>query len=1566
MIKNLKKGQTYLIEINSTDPAYYELGLASINTNKSLYKENETAQIWIVALDYTGHLITNANITLQIISPNNQIFGYSTDSNISQIEAGIYELNFTTKEQGNYTVFANVYSNLINTTLFSYFSVLDYYDFEIIRDSPLTTDPWRDSFTTKLKIISNSHSSIFNFTEKIPIIFEIIDTNAIITNDSNYYYLTWQISNNTEVNYTALAPFITPALYEFQSYISYEINDENETITKIFTESKPWFLAVDPILYTQLCEAQINSVGQNTFASSCDGVYPSSCSATGDLLTCNDNFYETHSATNTNRWAGVRISAYDSTIRDCVSITRVELCYEWWRDIGFSNARIAVDRNNWASPTTVTTTLPGTTANPGVTCADVTSLEAWTCDNFDGTGQAAQAVAQAQRDNTGSVRTLYIDVLFFNLTYLRDYPPNISQNRPLSYYYNDTASPINLTFNCSAVDDIRVQNISLYITNLNNNSFAFNQSCNILATSGSCQWTLLLPSGNYTWNCLAYDNRTQATWGTNRTIVINYTEPPKPLIHSYQCEINTLNNWQPCNTISYGNTILRVRANCTTAQGIITNTSFLLYNFPDDIYLLNGTATTQTLGYYIYDNPDLQITDSGYFNLSVQCFNSYNKNQTNTTAWNLAWGTLSSQLIYPFEPLSVPQNSTFNFTSRLTCLGGECGDVNATLDPIYFVLFNHTFETSLENFTWLDDIYGTAQPTQSDGYLTNRIFCPNGFCLFGDLHTVNNSNTGPWSGGFNKTFNLTSYTYGLKANITVNITFDYNLIIDQTTEAGEYVYLYYRNITSKTSVQGPNIQGSGAGGTDEVFENVSGRISLLFYNVSDVFSFDVGCYMTDTNANDEDGGCFIDNILIQAKIEVDKGKISTIPGTKPFWTYSPNPYTEANLACLRNMVSGQSCNTTWVVNATGPLFTTWEFFVLYEPTEYPSYVSLNKSRTVNITITDAVKPEITSLQCQRNSTSWVSCDSIKYNEYISGVRGTCTYTEGIITSMSFNLKNLFYNRTYFDVLTTDNSSGYWTATFSPIRINNSGDFSLYSKCYANSLFGDYSLNWSLPYGTIQITWINLPNEVNVTKNKFSNFSVILTCQGGECINISAFIDPEIGQQFALITLDGTTNFPLRDGLCNTATDTCALSNPWDDFDNCIAGNGQYGICASRYAGSGGTERGLLCQGCDRNNAGNTGGLYISLNSTPCGGFPCQSIFISYYQAVQSMDAANEGSVVLVRDSDGIWRQVSRCIDNDLCDCDRIAGCTLATIGQYAQYVNVNLCDISGIDCTQPLDIFFTSYATNVNQGTGDYFMWDQINITGYLPKGIIPYESGAPFYTIYPNPVYRQNNSCLSYLEGGQSCSITWPINATGNINSIHVFYVNATPYNSETTQSSTIDVRIVDNQIPYVSYISLTPLMPSSYDNLNCSFIINDANYFDKLYANITWYRNDIVYSNQMISINNNQLTSVILSSSNTNNGEVWHCGITPYDETVYGNQLNSTKVNILISQPPIISNVQCQRNSTSWVSCSDIKFNDILTMVRAQCIDLDGYVMNVTFNLTNFEDNYLFFKNTTYTLES
>ncbi|MFH1828355.1 MAG: DUF2341 domain-containing protein, partial [Nanoarchaeota archaeon] len=104
--------------------------------------------------------------------------------------------------------------------------------------------------------------------------------------------------------------------------------------------------------------------------------------------------------------------------------------------------------------------------------------------------------------------------------------PNVTLSLPPNNYVNDTSDPVNITFECNATDDNGLANISLYITNSQNTSFALNQTTNITGISDSVAWTLSLANGNYTWNCLAYDSAGMSDWGdANRTLKINYSAP---------------------------------------------------------------------------------------------------------------------------------------------------------------------------------------------------------------------------------------------------------------------------------------------------------------------------------------------------------------------------------------------------------------------------------------------------------------------------------------------------------------------------------------------------------------------------------------------------------------------------------------------------------------------------------------------------------------------------------------------------------------------------------------------------------------------------------------------------------------------------------------------------------------------------------------------------------------------------------------------------------------------------------------------------------------------------------
>jgi hypothetical protein len=99
----------------------------------------------------------------------------------------------------------------------------------------------------------------------------------------------------------------------------------------------------------------------------------------------------------------------------------------------------------------------------------------------------------------------------------RAIPPNISQS-PSNGFVNNV-NP-NVTFVCNLTDNNGLSNVSLYLTNKNNQSFRLNDTKTASGTSDSISWSLNLPNGNYTWDCEAYDNRSNVAWGTNYSLKV--------------------------------------------------------------------------------------------------------------------------------------------------------------------------------------------------------------------------------------------------------------------------------------------------------------------------------------------------------------------------------------------------------------------------------------------------------------------------------------------------------------------------------------------------------------------------------------------------------------------------------------------------------------------------------------------------------------------------------------------------------------------------------------------------------------------------------------------------------------------------------------------------------------------------------------------------------------------------------------------------------------------------------------------------------------------------------------
>ncbi|MFH1787870.1 MAG: PQQ-binding-like beta-propeller repeat protein [Candidatus Altiarchaeota archaeon] len=145
------------------------------------------------------------------------------------------------------------------------------------------------------------------------------------------------------------------------------------------------------------------------------------------------------------------------------------------------------------------------------------------------------------------------------------------------------------------------------------------------------------------------------------------------------------------------------------------------------------------------------------------------------------------------------------------------------------------------------------------------------------------------------------------------------------------------------------------------------------------------------------------------------------------------------------------------------------------------------------------------------------------------------------------------------------------------------------------------------------------------------------------------------------------------------------------------------------------------------------------------------------------------------------------------------------------------------------------------------------NVTATInsSSGIIPEDSGSPFYTVDANPRYPANLSCLVNLTENSSCNVTWNINSTGGHDTVHdlqVFFETA--FFSNTTEQ--VSVRIY----------SLTPFISNPHPSNNTLF----GPYTASFYLNVTTHvtsvcrlsnTSGIPYDNMTSSFNQTNSTS-------------------------------------------------------------------------------------------------------------
>jgi len=235
---------------------------------------------------------------------------------------------------------------------------------------------------------------------------------------------------------------------------------------------------------------------------------------------------------------------------------------------------------------------------------------------------------------------------------------NLSDDTKISFYKFEWNGSGSLNNNSNGTIDLKDYNITL------------NLSIN-LSYGSVIAWKFYFNDSNNVWNQTEYHYITVA----NTLPVIN-----ELLCYNLTKAIN-------CTSLAYRNNLTAIRVNCTDADNQTLDISYNLTNINDSKVLIGSNSTANT-SYVLFNYTYNQlINDSGLFNLTITCHDRANTT-INSSAWYIDFGRLGSSLTITFNSIdytsgnvNVRQHDWFKAILNITCSNGECGSINASLDP---------------------------------------------------------------------------------------------------------------------------------------------------------------------------------------------------------------------------------------------------------------------------------------------------------------------------------------------------------------------------------------------------------------------------------------------------------------------------------------------------------------------------------------------------------------------------------------------------------------------------------------------------------------------------------------------------------------------------------------------------------------------------------------------------------------------------------------------------------------------------------------------------------------------
>ncbi len=676
-IKNIIPGVEYEVNFSNKNSAFFETGLATINTNKPIFYPNENVGLSVVVLDSKGMLVENADIVINITSPTGDIATLSTrNSEVYEFQKGIYFSQYEkTQSEGRYLLSVKAIGEspygFVEYDIQSYFEVREFYEFDIIRTVPYSIDPFKSPFESRIKITSFIDCKGFDFTEVLPSNFTVFDSGgAEVLEDQDYKYLKWQgLTNNSEVSYVANSPLITPYLWELgPSFIEYKtIQDIQDTLDiqdiygdqdiqeiqkNLFYEARPWILAVDPEYFYDpyiTYQSGWNSGTGTTHTEVSDGIREPNLPDTDDYVSSGvrtnqnsrfgfPNITQTrtdnitlwvYAATGVN--AQFTFNLYQGAVSRCSNTINVSSS-GWFRCV-------------WNNPS-------GDLSNLSVYLGSVSKI---------GGGKNTEA-------------TVYATYLTVDTG---PNPPNVTLNYPTTNLVVNS-TPIDFNFTVTDETFSNISNCTLYANF--SGSWAKNVTIHNITNNTIRNITISPADGTYIWNinCTNSVGRSNSSI-TNNTVTVNVNSP---LIENYSLNETTIRQ----------NRSVRFNVSITDFFGISNAIATLRYP--------NGWSNNYTLSkngdeyYFVFDN----TTAVGTYNLTLIWANdTLGKNATLNPALSF-----EVQAIPPdaFNIL-LPGNNTTSSNLSPTLTWEE------TQTPDFL---NYTILISKSpTFSFVDFVYGTYE-----------------------------------------------------------------------------------------------------------------------------------------------------------------------------------------------------------------------------------------------------------------------------------------------------------------------------------------------------------------------------------------------------------------------------------------------------------------------------------------------------------------------------------------------------------------------------------------------------------------------------------------------------------------------------------------------------------------------------------------------------------------------------------------------------------------------------------------------------------------------------------------